>query len=84
MHSLNQRWPRPLNRLADEYQSYLASIQSGMAELRKQSGEAYDEEILRSFITFADDYLKLSKCTLTYRSPIGSSRSDGRLEKYRS
>ena len=66
MHSLNPGGgPDRLNRLADEYQSYLASIQSGMAELRKQqSGEAYDEEILRSFITFADDYLKLSKNAL--------------------
>ena len=50
-----------LDRLVDEYQSYLASIQAGMVELRKQqAGEEFDSTLLKRFITYADDYLKLS------------------------
>ena len=66
MHSLHPGGgPDRLNRLADEYQSYLATVQSGMAELRKQqSGQDYDKALLKRFITFADDYLKLSQSAL--------------------
>ena len=62
MHSLRPvGGPERLDRLVDEYQSYLATIQPGMAELRKQqAGEEFDAALLKRFITFADDYLKLS------------------------
>ena len=62
MHSLHPvGGPERLDRLVDEYQSYLATIQPGMIELRKQqAGEEFDAALLKRFITFADDYLKLS------------------------
>ena len=62
MHSLHPiGGAERLDRLVDEYQSYLATIQPGMIELRKQqAGEEFDAAILKRFITFADDYLKLS------------------------
>jgi len=52
-----------LDRLSDEYQSYLTlATGKGMAELRKQqAGQEYDSKLLDSFIFFADDYLKLSQ-----------------------
>jgi ABC-type transport system involved in cytochrome c biogenesis permease subunit len=63
MHSLHPiGGAERLDRLADEYQSYLSIIQPGMAELRKQQAEeTYDAALLNRFITFADDYLKLSQ-----------------------
>ena len=62
MHSLHPiGGAERLDRLVDEYQSYLATIQPGMVELRKQqAGEEFDGALLKRFITFADDYLKLS------------------------
>ncbi len=62
MHSLHPiGGAERLNRLVDEYQSYLATVQPGMVELRKQqAGEEFDAALLKRFITFADDYLKLS------------------------
>ena len=62
MHSLHPIGePERLDRLVDEYQSYLATIHVGMVELRKQqAGEEFDAALLKRFITFADDYLKLS------------------------
>ena len=62
MHSLHPiGGAERLDRLVDEYQSYLATIQAGMVELRKQqAGEEFDAALLNRFITFADDYLKLS------------------------
>jgi ABC-type transport system involved in cytochrome c biogenesis permease subunit len=62
MHSLHPiGGAERLDRLVDEYQSYLATIQPGLVELRKQqAGEEFDAALLKSFITFADDYLKLS------------------------
>jgi len=62
MHSLHPvGGAERLDRLVDEYQSYLATIQPGMVELRKQqAGEEFDAALLKRFITFADDYLKLS------------------------
>jgi ABC-type transport system involved in cytochrome c biogenesis permease subunit len=62
MHSLHPIGEAErLDRLVDEYQSYLATIQVGMVELRKQqAGEEFDAALLKRFITFADDYLKLS------------------------
>ena len=62
MHSLHPvGGAERLDRLVDEYQSYLATIQPGMIELRKQqAGEEFDAALLKRFITFADDYLKLS------------------------
>ncbi len=63
MHSLHPiGGAERLDRLADEYQSYVAIIQPGMAELRKQqASQEYDASLLNRFITFADDYLKLSQ-----------------------
>jgi ABC-type transport system involved in cytochrome c biogenesis permease subunit len=62
MHSLHPvGGAERLDRIVDEYQSYLATIQPGMVELRKQqAGEEFDAALLKRFITFADDYLKLS------------------------
>ena len=62
MHSLHPvGGAERLDRLVDEYQSYLATIQPGMIELRKQqAGGEFDAALLKRFITFADDYLKLS------------------------
>ena len=62
MHSLHPIGEAErLDRLVDEYQSYLATIQVGMVELRKQqAGEEFDAALLKRFIAFADDYLKLS------------------------
>lgn len=62
MHSLHPiGGAERLDRLVDEYQSYLATIPAGMIELRKQqAGEEFDGALLKRFITFADDYLKLS------------------------
>lgn len=62
MHSLHPIGEAErLDRLVDEYQSYLATIKVGMVELRKQqAGEEFDAALLKRFITFADDYLKLS------------------------
>ena len=62
MHSLHPiGGAERLDRLVDEYQSYLATIQAGMVELRKQqAGQEFDAALLKRFITFADDYLKLS------------------------
>lgn len=66
MHSIHPvGGPERLDRLVDEYQSYLAIIQPGMAELRKQqAGETFDAALLNRFIAFADDYLKLSQTAL--------------------
>lgn len=63
MHSLHPiGGAERLDRLVDEYQSYIATIGPGMAELRKQqAGGEYDAALLNRFITFADDYLKLSQ-----------------------
>ena len=62
MHSLHPIGEAErLDRLVDEYQSYLVTIKVGMVELRKQqAGEEFDAALLKRFITFADDYLKLS------------------------
>ncbi len=62
MHSLHPiGGAERLDRLVDEYQSYLATIQAGMVELRKQqAGQEFDAALLKRFISFADDYLKLS------------------------
>lgn len=63
MHSLHPVGDAErLDRLVDEYQSYLATIEPGLVELRKQqAGEDYDATLLNRFITFGDDYLKLSQ-----------------------
>ena len=61
MHSLGPIGkPQRMNRLADEYQTYVASIPEGLAELRKQqTGQKYDTEKLARLIQFGDDYLRL-------------------------
>ena len=63
MHSLHPvGTPERLDRLVDEYQSYISSIAPGLVALRQQqAGEDYDAELLSRFIQFGDDYLKLSK-----------------------
>lgn len=63
MHSLHPIGDAErLNRLVDEYMSFQQMIRPGMEELRKQqAGEDYDATLLRSFINYGDDYLKLSQ-----------------------
>jgi hypothetical protein len=63
MHSLHPvGTPERLDRLVDEYQSYISSIAPGLVALRQQqAGKDYDAELLSRFIQFGDDYLKLSK-----------------------
>lgn len=63
MHSLHPvGTPERLDRLVDEYQTYAASVTSGLEALRQQqAGKDYDAELLNRFIQFGDDYLKLSK-----------------------
>lgn len=63
MHSLSPIGsPERMDRLVDEYQSYLAAIPAGMDELRKQlAGEPYDGEALKRMAQSGDDYLKLSQ-----------------------
>lgn len=78
MHSLRPMGgAERLDRLIDEYQSYLEIIQPGLEELRKQQrGEKYDAGLLNRFITFADDYLRLSKTAhLRVVPPPGPSSS---------
>ena len=63
MHSLHPiGGPERLDSLADEYRSYTSSVGPGMDALRKQqAGDDYDADLLRRFVTFGDDYLKLSR-----------------------
>ena len=63
MHSLHPIGvPERLDSLADEYRSYTSSVGPGMDALRKQqAGDDYDADLLRRFVTFGDDYLKLSR-----------------------
>ncbi|MFP4068973.1 MAG: cytochrome c biogenesis protein [Opitutales bacterium] len=63
MHSLHPiGGAERLDRLVDEYRSYTDLVAPGMAELRKQqAGEDFDADLLRRFIAFGDDYLRLSK-----------------------
>ena len=63
MHSLHPiGGPERLDRLADEYRSYLETIGPGLRELRKQQAdEDYDAELLNRFVAYGDDYLKLSE-----------------------
>jgi len=63
MHSLHPiGGPERLDRLADEYRSYVDTVGPGLNELRKQqAGEEYDTALLRRFIAFGDDYLRLSQ-----------------------
>jgi ABC-type transport system involved in cytochrome c biogenesis permease subunit len=63
MHSLHPvGGAERLDKLVEEYQSYMMMITPGMVELRKQqAGEDFDATLLNSFIAFADDYLKLSQ-----------------------
>ena len=63
MHSLHPiRQAEELDKLADEYVSYQSLVRPAMEALRKQqAGEEYDTNILRSFINYGDDYLKLSQ-----------------------
>ncbi len=63
MHSLHPiRQAEELDKLADEYASYQSLLQPAMTELRKQqAGEDYNADLLRNFIAFGDDYVKLSQ-----------------------
>lgn len=63
MHSLHPIGDTErLDKLDFEYQSYVSAVEPGLVELRKQqSGQDYDANLLNRFITFADDYLALSK-----------------------
>lgn len=63
MHSLHPIGDADrLDRLTDEYQSYLSLIGPGLEALRQQQqGEDYDAELLKSFVSYGDDYLRLSQ-----------------------
>ena len=63
MHSLHPIGDEQrLDQLADEYRSYLSLMQPAMAELRKQqTGEDYNESTVQQFLSFGDDYLRLSQ-----------------------
>ena len=63
MHSLHPIGdPQRLDQLADEYRTYLSLLQPAMAELRKQqAGEAYDTELVKTFLSYGEDYLRLSQ-----------------------
>ncbi len=63
MHSLHPIGSgERLDRLVDEYQSFQATVGPGMDALRRQqAGDDYDANVLRRFISFGDDYLKLSQ-----------------------
>ncbi len=50
-----------LDKLVDEYATYTGMIGPGLDALRKQqTGEDYDAELLRAFIDFGEDYMRLS------------------------
>jgi hypothetical protein len=63
MHSLHPIGdPQRLDQLADEYRSYLSLLQPAMAELRKQqAGEEYNADLVKTFLGFGEDYLRLSQ-----------------------
>ena len=63
MHSLHPiRSKEGLDQLIDEYSSYKSLVLPAMQELRKQqAGEEHDTALLRDFIAYGDDYLKLSQ-----------------------
>ena len=63
MHSLHPIGDAErLDRLTDEYQSYMSMIDPGLEALRnQQQGKDYDAELLKSFINYGDDYLRLSQ-----------------------
>ncbi|WP_269526085.1 cytochrome c biogenesis protein [Coraliomargarita parva] len=63
MHSLHPIGDAErLDKLVDEYSSYVSLIRPGMEALRKQqANEEYDAEALRAFINYGDDYLRLSQ-----------------------
>ena len=63
MHSLHPIGdPQRLDQLADEYRSYLSLLQPAMAELRKQqAGEEYNAELVKNFLGYGEDYLRLSQ-----------------------
>ena len=62
MHSLHPIGDAArLDKLADEYGSYIRMIGPGLDALRKQqAGEDYDAELLRAFINFGEDYMRLA------------------------
>lgn len=63
MHSLSPIGsPERMDRLVDEYQTYLVVVRTGLDELRKQlAGEDYDAEKLARLARSGDDYLRLSQ-----------------------
>lgn len=63
MHSLHPiRAAEGLDQLIDEYTSYQSTVGPALEALRaQQAGEAHDEALLRDFIAYGDDYLKLSQ-----------------------
>ncbi|TVP80366.1 MAG: cytochrome C biogenesis protein [Puniceicoccaceae bacterium] len=66
MHSLHPvGGPDRLDRLVDEYRSYLSTIGPGMEALQQQqAGEEFDATMLNRFMAFGDDYLKLSQIAM--------------------
>ena len=63
MHSLSPIGPpERMDRLVDEYQTYLVVVPAGLEELRKQLADKdYDSEKLARLAQSGDDYLRLSQ-----------------------
>jgi len=63
MHSLHPIGDAErLDRLTDEYQSYLSMVGPGLEALRQQQqGQEYDAELLKQFINYGEDYMRLSQ-----------------------
>jgi ABC-type transport system involved in cytochrome c biogenesis permease subunit len=69
-------------RLLEEYRAYQSIIGPGLAELQQQqNGQPYNEQILQTFMGFADRYLRLSKqAMLRIIPPSGDQPIDGDWE----
>ena len=63
MHSLHPiGGAERLDRLIDEYRSFESSVEPGLQALaQQQAGEEFDADLLRRFVAFGDDYLRLSQ-----------------------
>lgn len=64
-----------LDRIRDEYTSYLEIIEPGMLHLNlQQTNQPYDQAILENFMAFADRYLKLSQEAILRIIPPGEGQ----------
>lgn len=76
MHSLHPIGDAErLDRLTDEYQSYLSMVGPGLEALRQQQqGQEYDAELLKQFINYGEDYMRLSQTAHLRVVPAAASR----------